>query len=663
MFSRVWASPSEEETQRGTNTSHEMPELLVPGTLLNERYRIKKVLYASLTSAMYLAEDVKVTARVWAVKECFPPVALPEDRPMLRDRLRAEVEKLKAASHPHLAKIIDSFSEGSREYVIMEFVDGATLQGISKMSVSFLPERQILTWALAVCDTLDFLHHLSPPTYFRELAPACIMLDKEERVKLINFGFDRILNPPSPDVPPTEFLAPEIAATYSGELQSTPEGGEKFSVGTDIYSLGMTLYYLFTKMVPSTVPPPSLMKINPDLDFATEELVLKCVSQDSSARPQSMGELKHAIEQILTPPKQEAEMVRRPGLLSSIGDAMALGAGRVVRKVKWGTAYLFHPVRVAILALIFGAFFLLYRHVTPVSPDFTRTSPLAYVLCNQGTIWVVDLPSLKMLHQIPLEEGTLNLAISPQGKLLFAPNYRTGTMQVIETLHNRLFMTIRVPAGSQGIAVDPSGRFAFVATSSDHQLSTVAVDSGSVVALTPTGRRPGGVVVSANGDEVYVANVESNSISVIDAAKHSVLATLSTGRGPRELALSLEGDRLFVANEGSKDLYIFDLASRTLKSIIPMEGDGPYHLGVSPRGDLYLSCENGNVLLVYDGATLQRLASLPVEAPGSVSFYPQGKLALLANGSSNLSLIDAETFRIKQTIKVGRNPIALVVVP
>ena len=168
-------------------------EALSEGHLLDGRYRINKVLGQGGMGRVYLANDTRLANRPVAVKEMILGEGLHEQK-AIEDFAR-EARVLALISHPGIPQLIDYFAENSRHYLVMEFVAGGDLQGLlDKVGPKGrLPERVVLRWARQILEVLHFLHGQKPPIIYRDLKPGNIMIDKDGRAMLIDFGIARFL--------------------------------------------------------------------------------------------------------------------------------------------------------------------------------------------------------------------------------------------------------------------------------------------------------------------------------------------------------------------------------------------------------------------------------------------------------------------------------------
>ena len=105
---------------------------------------------------------------------------------------RQEAQMLALLDHQNLPVVSDFFSEGGKHYLVMEFIDGETLEDKLFASSGFFDEVQVLEWVDQICEVLKYLHSQESPVIFRDLKPGNVMIDQSGKVKLIDFGIARL---------------------------------------------------------------------------------------------------------------------------------------------------------------------------------------------------------------------------------------------------------------------------------------------------------------------------------------------------------------------------------------------------------------------------------------------------------------------------------------
>lgn len=268
--------------------------MLTPGDIIAGRYRIMRWLGGGGMGAVYLAADLRLVGRQVAVKQLIPdPGASPAELAQAEQQFRAEATLLAALDHPNLPKVYDCFTEAGQSYLVLEFVDGETLEAILGRTAGGLPEASVLAWAAQLCDVLTYLHSCQPPIIFRDLKPGNIMIDRHGAVKLIDFGIARLFKPGKrTDTLRMGTMGYAPPEQYAGQGQT--------DVRSDIYSLGATLHHLLTGRDPAQYPPFSfntapVRGLNPAVSSRVEAAVMKALAYNPADRFQSVAEMKRAL--------------------------------------------------------------------------------------------------------------------------------------------------------------------------------------------------------------------------------------------------------------------------------------------------------------------------------------------------------------------------------
>lgn len=245
--------------------------------IIGGKYKILDTIGKGGMSTVYKVINLNFN-KVWAIKQ----VRLNRDTPI--DFL-AEPKILKDLDHPALPRIVDIIYEEDFLYIVLDFIDGTSLDTFLDQSIS-IPETKIITWAKDLCDVLNYLHTQEQPIIYRDMKPSNIMLTKDGRIKLIDFGIARQYKENS--------SADTVVIGTRGYAAPEQYGNHQTDARTDIYSLGVTLYHLATGKGPND-PPYELLpvrQINPKLSEGLEHIIKKCTEQDPKMRYQSVKELQ-----------------------------------------------------------------------------------------------------------------------------------------------------------------------------------------------------------------------------------------------------------------------------------------------------------------------------------------------------------------------------------
>ena len=247
--------------------------------------------------AVYRAEDLRLEGRICAIKEVRPdPDATPEALAQAQEQFRREASTLARLDHPNLPKVSDTFTDGQREYLVMDFVGGPDLRQLmeeKRRRGEFLDERQVLRWADQLCDALEYLHSQDPPVLHRDIKPANIKLTPGGLIKLVDFGLVKLLA--TDDSRTITVLQGRGTVAYTPLEQYGGDTGHT-DVRSDIYSFGATLYHLLTNQPPADAKqrflnPNALLfprAINPRISPATERAILTAIAMHPDPRPPSV---------------------------------------------------------------------------------------------------------------------------------------------------------------------------------------------------------------------------------------------------------------------------------------------------------------------------------------------------------------------------------------
>lgn len=261
--------------------------MLPSSFLLAGRYLIMRKVGQGGMGAVYEALDTRLNQRRCAVKEMSSAyLATTAERQLAVASFEREAKMLASLAHPNLPKVTDYFNEGGRHYMVMEFIDGKTLEEHLTDAGQAMSEAAVCWLAEQLCDVLGYLHSQNPPVIFRDLKPGNVMLQPDGSVKLIDFGIVRFFKPGQQH--DTQFLGtPGFAAPEAFGTRQT-------DACSDIYSLGMTLYCLLT----AKDPPQSLAGFNPGSDLAAcasidlRRVIVKALEVKPGARWQTTADIR-----------------------------------------------------------------------------------------------------------------------------------------------------------------------------------------------------------------------------------------------------------------------------------------------------------------------------------------------------------------------------------
>ncbi len=285
-----------------------MATALEADSILRGRYEIVRLVGQGGMGAVYRANDLRLDGRVCAIKEILPSLLIDQRGPGVDlgqtiEQFYQEASVLARLDHPNLPKVSDYFSVDGREYLVMDFIEGRDLQEILNEMIrqqKRLSEAQVLLWAAQLLDALEYLHSQDPPVLHRDIKPGNIKITPENRLKLVDFGLVKILQPD--DARTVTVVQGRGTVAYTPLEQYGGDTGHT-DVRTDIYSVGATLYHLLAGTPPQDAKErflksgllDPLRQLNPDISTRTERAVFQALAMHPDERPPGIPALREAL--------------------------------------------------------------------------------------------------------------------------------------------------------------------------------------------------------------------------------------------------------------------------------------------------------------------------------------------------------------------------------
>jgi len=272
-------------------------------TVIKERYKIREIIGQGGMGCVYLAEDLRLSGRLCALKAVYYERNLPDDViQQTREQFEREATVLARLDHPNLPKVSDFFSDKDRDYLVMDFVPGEDLRNLmleEKKQGLFLDERKVLGWASQIADALIYLHGQAPPILHRDIKPSNIKLTPNGIIKLVDFGLVKILVSGEKTV---TVVHGHGSAYYTPLEQYGGDSGHT-DPKSDVYSFGATLYHLLTNRPPLEARQrfldPNLelplREINEKISPRTERAIKMAMNVHPDDRIQTMQDFKDAL--------------------------------------------------------------------------------------------------------------------------------------------------------------------------------------------------------------------------------------------------------------------------------------------------------------------------------------------------------------------------------
>ena len=262
------------------------------GTMLTKRYRIVSLLGRGGMGEVYKAEDLKLK-QIVALK--FLPQAITHDGAALA-RFHNEVRITRQVSHPNVCRVYDIGEVDGRHFLSMEFIDGEDLSVLLRR-IGRLPGDKATEIARHLCAGLAAAHDTG--VLHRDLKPANVMIDGRGKARITDFGLA---------IAAAELSGQEALAGTPGYMAPEQIAGKDLTQQTDIYSLGLVLYELFTGKrvfeshnlndlikLHQTSAPPSPSSHVKDTDPLVEKVIRRCLEKDPNKRPSSAIQVAAAL--------------------------------------------------------------------------------------------------------------------------------------------------------------------------------------------------------------------------------------------------------------------------------------------------------------------------------------------------------------------------------
>lgn len=238
--------------------------------------------------AVYLAKDIKEQGQLYAIKEMSLSLIPLNEQQQTIHNFKVEAKMLWSLHHPNLPTVHGVFTQNDSYFLVMDYIDGFTLEELLERNKAPFPERRVLDWARQLCDVLAYLHSHSPPIIFRDMKPGNIMLSRSGQIKLIDFGIARFFRPSN--APDTQILG------TPGYAPPEQYGKAQTDERSDIYALGMTIFHLLTNTLSDEgFGLENVRDINPRISPMVARALEKATSIKPSDRYESVEMFRHAL--------------------------------------------------------------------------------------------------------------------------------------------------------------------------------------------------------------------------------------------------------------------------------------------------------------------------------------------------------------------------------
>jgi eukaryotic-like serine/threonine-protein kinase len=279
-----------------------MPE---SGSVVNGRYEILESVGKGGMGVVFRAQDRELD-EVVALK-VLRAEALEED-PSLVGRFKQELKLARRITHRNVLRTHDFGEWSGTPYISMEYLEGVTLKDLVR-SKGALPLGVGLRIAKQACQGLEAAHIQG--VVHRDIKPQnMLILPESGDLKIMDFGIARVSEVERADSDPSLTMAGTVMGTpdYMSPEQAS---GTPADFRSDIYSLGVVFFEMFTSQLPFTgekimtvilghiqKPPPNPRRLNPRISMDLEAIILKCMEKSPKKRYQNVGEVLAALSAV-----------------------------------------------------------------------------------------------------------------------------------------------------------------------------------------------------------------------------------------------------------------------------------------------------------------------------------------------------------------------------
>jgi len=567
---------------------------LSPGTVLQQRYSIIRIIGSGGFGAVYEARDQRLGHRV-ALKQ------LRLAGTQVEQAFEREARILARLKHPALPKVSDHFMNANDYFLVMEYIEGDDFKALLEQRHAPFPLSQVLKWADQLLDGLEYLHSRQPPVIHRDIKPGNIKLEPEGKIYLLDFGIakgGKINTYQAISEASIYAFSPYYASMEQIEAKGT-------DARSDLYSLGVTLHHLLTGVVPpQTVsrvnakamnradPLRPVNELNPQVPASVARVLSQATEFDPNLRPKSARAMRDALKRAASRQTQAPPPPLPTSAIPTQIDNAPATFPDLATLPKWG--------------IIVGVFLLLLVGAVGGRILFGGSSDTAAEGSKATEVAVISTEAPPTATEIP-ETETL-----PATEIATAEPPSAGTTLSLPVLEGT-----PVPEALSPISPANAAQVAPIARWGKGSISQVA--------YSPDGK--------------WLAVGTSSAIYLYDAQSQEQIRIIEVNSPVRSVAISPDGTTL--ASGSTDDIVrLWRVSDGTLLNNLAGHTDDVISVSISPDGTMLASGSTDDTVRLWrvsDGSLINSLAGHRREVH-SVALSPDGTTLASASEDGTVRL-------------------------
>jgi hypothetical protein len=258
---------------------------LADGEKLKHNFVIEKQFSSGGQAVTYLASRSDEPGAKVILKEFLLPLFIESARKKVTERFERDARLLKNLNHPQIVKLHDYFTEESRAFLVLEYIEGFSLKEKVEKDGK-LSESEAIDLAMQMATILDYLHGCTPPVVHRDFTPENLIVNTSGLIKLIDFDVAieaNQLNGSNNTAGKTNYLPPE---QFRGQACAQ----------SDIYALGATMFFVITGREAEPMQRNQVKTVVPEISDGLDQIIATCTEPELEKRYQSAAELLSKLE-------------------------------------------------------------------------------------------------------------------------------------------------------------------------------------------------------------------------------------------------------------------------------------------------------------------------------------------------------------------------------